>query len=190
MTSEHTKTLLKKCFKHFPYGKTALRIVVCAPNSTISCLSTMRLKTIPWKQKNCDLFFHYQKGTGRDLHGGQTRAQSTLSLFPLLPAVSFLRGINSGETLVIWNSAVTPHFAFWGMGGTRLGSQQCRVSHAHMTEIGRDTNETFRVFSDHPVIWHKNHRGNSSSLPELGIENTQAPTFNEHTLAQICWSWI
>lgn len=121
---------------------------------------------------------------------GKQEPRALISQVPILPALSPLRGINSGESLVIWNSAVTPHFAFWGMGGSRLGSQQCRVSLAHMTEIGGDTNEMFRVFSDHPVIWYKNHRGNSSSLPEMGIENTQVLTFNEHTLAQACWSLI
>lgn len=127
----------------------------------------------------------------RDLHGGQTRAQSTPISGSLVACITpFLRGIESGERLVTWNNTVTPHFTFWWMGGTRLGTQQCRVSHAHMTEIGRDTNEAFRVFSDHPVIWYKNHRGNSSSLLELGSENTQALTFNEHTLAQACCSWI
>lgn len=114
--------------------------------------------------------------------------QELLSRSLIACIISFLGGIKSGESLVIWKSAVTPHFAFWWMGGTRLGTEQCRVSHAHMTEIGRDTNEVFRTFSHYPVIWYKNHRGNSSSLPELGSENTQVLTFSEHTLAQACWS--
>lgn len=52
-----------------------------------------------------------------------------------------------------------------------------------MTEIGRDTNKTSRAFSDHPVIQYNDQRGNPS-LSELGIENSQAPTLNKHTLAQ------
>lgn len=65
-----------------------------------------------------------------------------------------------------------------------LDAQHCRAGHAHTTEIGRDTNKASRAFSDHPVIQYKNHRGNNSALPKLSMENSQAPTLNEHTLAQ------
>lgn len=75
------------------------------------------------------------------------------------------------------------HFAFLQLGGTRLGAQPCRVSRAHMTEIGRGTNKACRAFSEHPVIQYKNHRGNISALPKLSIQNSQAPALNEHTLA-------
>lgn len=113
------------------------------------------------------------------------RVQSTpMPSYPIACIFFLLRGIKSEKSLIIWNSAVILHFAFLQLGGTRLGTQQCKMSHAHMTEIGTDTNKTSRAFSDHPVIQCKNHRGNSSALPELGIENSQAPTLNEHTLAQ------
>lgn len=112
------------------------------------------------------------------------RAQSIPMPSSPIACISLLRGIKSGKSFIIWNSAMILHFAFLQLDGTRLGAQQCRLSHAHMTEIGRDTNKTSRAFSGHPVIQYKNHRGNNSTLPELGIENSQAPTLNEHTLAQ------
>lgn len=122
-----------------------------APNAIVSCLSTTQLKTVLQRQTSWGLFFHCQKKR-RDLHGGQMRAQSTpMPSSPLAFIFSSLREI-------IWNSAVVLHFAFLQLGGTRLGAQQCRMSHAHMTEIGRDTNKTSRAFSDHPVIQYKNQR--------------------------------
>lgn len=48
--------------------------------------------------------------------------QELLSRSLIACIISFLGGIKSGESLVIWKSAVSPHFAFWWMGGTRLGT--------------------------------------------------------------------
>lgn len=93
------------------------------------------------------------------------RAQSApMPSSPIACTFTLLRGIKSGKSLIIWTSAMILHFAFLQLGRTRLGAQQCRVSHAHMTEIRRDTNKTSRAFSDHPVIQYKNHRGNNSSF--------------------------
>lgn len=86
------------------------------------------------------------------------RAQSTpMPSSPIACTFSLLRRIKSGKSLIMWNNAVIIRFAFLQLGGIRLGAQQCRVSHAHMTEIGTDTNKTSRAFSDHPVIQYKNH---------------------------------
>lgn len=104
---------------------------------------------------------------------------------PLFPASSpSWGGLSLEKSLIIWNSAVILHFAFLQLGGTRLGAQPCRVSCAHMTEIGRGTNKASRAFWEHPVIQYKNYRGNISALPKLSIENSQAPALNEHTLDQ------
>lgn len=88
------------------------------------------------------------------------------------------------EMFVSLNSAVTLQFLFSQLGGTRLGAQQCKVSCAHMSEIGKDTKKTSRAFSDHPVIQCKTHTGNNSTLPELGTETSQAPILNKQVLAQ------
>lgn len=103
---KHPKTLLKRCFKHFTYGKTALR-VVCAPNSTISCLSTMWLKTIPWKQRTGTCSFIIRKREGGTRMGGKQEPKVLLSLVPLLPASSpFCGGLSLGKAwslgTVLW----------------------------------------------------------------------------------------